>query len=227
MNRLLRPLVALLLVTLFAGCASSRLGEHDFADRTVAVVVSKPPAPEIDTSNWLWIDPDNILASVARAGAAIAKEASADRARERMMRAMEEVDVATRVADRTLERTALYLRATPHETEHDADYVLDVWIHNYGIQTESWDSAVYFRMKADVILLDGATGDQIWKERVKTKDPLTTIPVSGYIAEDVLTAQALARLSEDEMIVAFERLADATADRIARELRDDLRKARQ
>ena len=211
----------------FPGCGSSQLAEYQFDGSTVAVVVNEPATPQVRTGGWTWLDPGNVLASAARAGAAIAKEVSAERAEDRMMRAMERVDVGSRIAARTLERSAMYLRATAVASEEPVDYVLDIWIHDYGIHADSWNSEVYFRMKADVILLDGATGARIWKQRVRAKDPITAPRFIDTMVDDVLTAGALSRLTEDEMVAAFEHLADVTADHFTRELRDDLRKARE
>ena len=222
-------LLVLLVVSLVfaAGCASSRLGEYDFDDATLAVIVNQPATPQVETGGWFWVDPGNVIASAARAGAAVAREVSAGRAQERMYRAMERVDVGTLVAERTRDRSAVYLHARPVDATDAADYLLDVWIHDYGIEADSWDAAVYFRMKADVTLIDAATGRRIWKQRVKARDPVTGPTFIDPVVDDILTADALSRLSEDEMVAAFEQLADLTADKFTRELREDLQRARR
>ena len=82
-------------------------------------------------------------------------------------------------------------------------------------------------MDVEVQLLDNRRGVRIWKARVKERQPITrTFFGLGKATGDVITAVALAKLSVEELVEGFEHLADYTADRITRKLRDDLVKAR-
>lgn len=219
---------ALLLVgvTVLAGCgASNRLAQYDFHDHTLAVVTHLPPRPSVATGGDFWVDTRDPVGSFFRAGSALVKEVQAERARARLDSAMYLVDIAGRVADRTLAHSARYLRARPVADDRAADYLLDVRVQEYGIVASSWHADAYFKVEADVLLIDAATGRRIWKGRVKEKDPITPALFAGRTVFNVVTADALARLSVDEMADALEQLADYAADGITQQLQRDLDRA--
>ncbi len=211
-----------------AGCRStSRLERYDFHERTLAVLTSAPPRPDVFTADDFLLDPADPVGSIFRVGTAVAKEVAAEKARARLDSALRHVDVAGRVAERSLSRGAHYLRATPVDDPARADYLLDVRVRRYGIETRSWNSTSYFKLVADVILIDARTHRQIWKTRVKSKDPITPdMLLVDRATVNVVTAGALARLSVDDMVRALEGLANYSADRITSRLQRDLDKTR-
>ena len=226
MKRILSSLLALAFLVV-AGCGTSNhLADYDFRDRTVAVVSNIPPYPEVETGDFIDLDRKNLLATIAHAGSAVVKETQAHKARKRLDEAMHDVDVSQRIADRVLDRSALYLRATPVADEREADFLLDIRVREYGIEAESWDAASFFKLDADIVLLD-PDGRQVWKTRVKERDAITPTVFAGATVSNIVTAEALSRLSADEMADAMERMADFTADRMMEKLRRDLSKARR
>ena len=119
MKRILSSLLALAFLVV-AGCGTSNhLADYDFRDRTVAVVSNIPPYPEVETGDFIDLDRKNLLATIAHAGSAVVKETQAHKARKRLDEAMHDVDVSQLIADRVLDRSALYLRATPVADERD------------------------------------------------------------------------------------------------------------
>lgn len=226
----LRTAVIPPLMTIFVlgGCASSnRLGSYQYRDHTLAVITSIPPRPDVFTENFFFIDTDRPLQMVLNAGSAIVKEVEAEKARERLDEAMRYVDVSHRVGDRVLDRSALYLRAQAHPNARNADYVLEVRINEYGIEAESWHANAFFSISAEVILIDGFSGRRIWRTGVEERDPISPRLFAGRTAYNVVTAQALSRLSVDDMIVALEELSDYAADKIIYKLQRDLDRARR
>ncbi len=105
-TRLTIPALALLLL---AGCnTTNRLHDYDFDDARVAVVANMPPRPVVFT-DLLYegrIDPDDPIGSIFRVGSAIVKQAEAQQAQERMNSALDHVDVADRVAQEAMRRSA-------------------------------------------------------------------------------------------------------------------------
>ncbi|MCK4597640.1 hypothetical protein KAU04_06345, partial [bacterium] len=86
-----------------------------------------------------------------------------------------------------------------------------------------------FQIDLKVSLLDNSTGLEIWKTRVKEKQLLSRshFYIDSYSAGNVITAIALSQLSTEGMAAGFQQLAEDTADRLARRLRQDYAKSRE
>lgn len=217
----------LLSLGLLAACGGRhRLAQYDFPGRTVAVVPDLPHAPDIRTGPFT-VDLDDPVRAVLETGAQIAREVEARRMRARLDSASRQVDVADRLAQQTLERASRYLGADPVQDEDRADYVFDFYVREYGLDARRWDAAAYAFVEAEAVLIDAATGVEIWRERVRTRDALTPrVWGFGSAARDVITAGMLSTLSVDDLARMLERLGDYAADHITEELRSDLRKVR-
>lgn len=211
-------------VVLLAGCRSTgRLAEYQFPGSTVAVSFGRAPRPEVLTGPYFLDPPRSAVEAIIRAGTTIAKEIEASEARDKLDAAADQVDVVARLADRTLERAALHLRSRPVENTDDADFIFDVMLREYGIDAEDWNAAAHFYVEAEVFLIDGRDGTQIWKSKIKSRDRIMpAIFGPGTVVRDVVTAAVLANLSVEEISRALERLADYSADRITGRLRDAL-----
>ena len=211
------------------GCGSSnRLKDYTFRELTAAAVMDAP-RPEVFSGSFIDIDADNLLASVLHAGTTLVKEITAGQAQARLDSAMIQVDVPRRIQDRTLQRCSEYLNLWPVHDADRSDFLFDMYIESYGIDTESWDAGVSFQIDLKVSLLDNNTGLEIWKTRVKGKQPLSRsyFYADSGAAGNVITAIALSQLSTDEMAAGFQQLAENTADRLARKLRQDYAKSRE
>lgn len=215
-------LMAMLLV---AGCGNAnRLHQYDFAEARVAVVANIPPRPAVFT-DYLFearIDPDDPLGSVFRAGSAIVKQTQARRAQARMDSALTYVDVADRIARQVLRQSAPLLGYRPVARPSAADFILDIHIDNYGLVADSWHAAVHFEVDAEMRLIDRRTRRTIWRRHIREVEPVSQAGVGlGTTLGNAFTALALSKLSVEEMIVAFEDLADFTADHLTAALRHD------
>lgn len=217
----------LLSLGMLAACGGRhRLAEFDFPGRTLAVASDLPHAPDIRTGPFT-VDLDNPVRAVLETGAQIAREVEARRMQARLDSASRQVDVADRLAQQTLERASRYLGADPVTDEHRADYVFDVYVREYGLDARRWDAAAYAFVEAEAVLIDAATGVEIWRERVRARDALTPqVWGFGSITRDVVTASMLSTLSVEDLVRVLERLGDYAADHITEELRSDLRKVR-
>lgn len=213
-----------------SSCQSAgRLGEYDFTDRTVAAVYDFPPYPEVLTGPYFPGHPDDPVHFVARLGSRIAREVAAAGVRERLDSAATRTDVAGRLAARTSERAARLLRARRVDDDAEAEFLLEVRVRDYGIDAEEWEAAAHVFVDAEVLLLDGADGSEIWESHVRERDPLAPHIFGGdraRIARNVVTAAVLADLSVAELARALEHVADYAADRITERLRRSLAEVR-
>lgn len=206
------------------GCGGNHLAEYDFVDQSLGVVYFTAPAPRLWTGGY-DVDGENPLEVVVSAGGRVAREVEARRAQTRLDSAAARVDLAARMADRTLERAGRYLGTRPAEERSDADYLLEVDIRRLGL--DAGRHAAYLVVEGEAVLLDGRTGREIWDADVRGRDRLTpALFGSADVLEDVVTAGALSTVSVDEFEQILAQLADYVADRIGRELRGDLRRAR-
>jgi len=233
-------IAALTALALGACVHTGRLAEYDFRDRTVAVVTTTPPRPEVFTGDWFQDEGENcvgedcedegsggILRFIFRLGSEIVREVEAHEARQRLNEAAGLIDVSDRMAGRLLDQAARLLRARPVESVRDADFEIEVYVERYGIEADSWDSRANFFLKAELFLLDGETGAEIWRTDVDASSPVNSRRFDyGGVANTVITATALASLSVEEMEIALESLADFSADHLAEKLREALRKVR-
>lgn len=206
------------------GCGGHNLAEYDFADRTLAVVYFGEPIPELWTGD-LDLGADNPLEMVVNAGGRVAREIEGRRARARLDSAASRIDLAERMADRTLERARRYLGTRPVETEAEGDYIMEVDIRRMGLDASG--RAAYLFVRGEAILLDGRTGREIWDADISGRDRLTPgVWGTTDVVGDIVTVGTLGSVSVDEFERLLTSLTDFVADRISRELREDLRGVR-
>lgn len=209
------------------GCASAgRLADYSFEDQALAVVTTTPPRPTIDTPKVRESGggEGGLLGAVIRIGAELARDYEAWKAGPKLERAAELADVPGRLSERVLERSAGILRAEPVDRVQDADFEMVVVVRDYGIDFSNWDGAARWFIQAEVTLND-AEGARIWRTEVDEQDDVREGTPAGAVG-DILTARALADMTEEEMADALRGLAEYSAERIARKLRDGLEKAR-
>lgn len=224
---------AVLLLFATTACANTgRLGEYDFRDRSVAVVTIAPPRPALLDDWWDADVPTDqgFLAAVAFVGTEIVKDRQMDRAMARVDSAVATVDVSARMSDRVLRRAAAQLRARAVESVDHADFEVELRVKRYGIEADAWDAPARFFVDAEVRILEGPTGLEIWKQRVVERDDIAPAEAEwllGSTLGNVVTAASLADLSVSEIEWTLEYLADYSADRMMEKLTRGLEKARR
>lgn len=219
-----RIIAGVAVVAVLAGCGGHHLADYSFTDRTLAVVYFSAPVPEIWTGGY-DLEGESPLEVVVTAGGRVAREVEARKARVRLDSAAARVDLAARMADRTLERSSRYLGTRPVDEENEADYLLEVDVRRMGLDATGSSATLFVR--AEAVLLDGRTGREIWDADVNAHDRLTpSMWGSTEVVGDIVTAGTLSTISAAEFERILTSLADFTSDRIARELRGDLRGVR-
>jgi hypothetical protein len=225
-RQLLSRIVALTLVVAAASACSNkqRLPQYDFRNRSLAVVTTAPPYPEIlGTGISRARGGGDALETVLNVSSALALEVSAHRAMPKLRAAATSVNVRDRMGERVLEVAARHLRAVPVWTPGTSDYEIEIRIYRYGITSSSWNSGASFLIDAELFLLDGPSGRRIWKSHVRSTSPVRPLLSSGEPAVDgAVSALALANMSTEEIQAQLELLADFSADRLLTALIDAL-----
>lgn len=210
-----RPLLLAALVAvglLAAGCAAPhRLDEVDLGGRTVAVIAAVPPAGVV-TGPW----PMTNRQVAPPPGPIRRRYDAALRGQARLDSAAARVDVAGIVARRALVGAARTLNFRPTDDPRTADFVLDVRLLDYGFYARSFSRPIVFSAEAEVVLVERATEEVIWRRRVREREPVSP-EVFGREGRR-LTAGDLATLSAGEMALGLERLTALAADRIVERL---------
>jgi len=158
--------------------------------------------------------------------ATVAKEIEGRRARTRLDSALMHVNVEALLTQRTLDRASRYLGARPVAQRSNADFLLEVDMHSFGIDARD-ESAAYLFMSATAVLLDARTGRELWSHDLHGYDRITPyVQDRAQLPTGIITAGALGQVSVPEFQRVLQELADYSSDRITDELRAALRDAR-
>jgi hypothetical protein len=226
--RAARSVACTLAVLALPACAGHHhLGEYTFTERSMAVVVVSPPAPDLLTGGYN-VRADDPVGSVLRAGTVAAKDVEARRAHARLDSATALVGATGDLAQRTLERTSRYLGTRPVQGANGADFLLEVRMKSFGLDARGNSAALY--TNAEAVLLDRRTGREIWNCAVHGTDRLTprvrgaaNVPGAGAI----ITASSLATMSVADFQDALQQLAELSSNVVADQLRSALRDVRR
>ena len=222
-------IASLMLVASACGGARHHLGEYDFADRSLALVVLGTPAPGLITPR-LDLRSTDIVEVVKSATSKVATDAEAKRARVRMDSATARMHLGDSLARRTLERASRYLGVRPAKSSADADFLLEVHMREYGLDASKGGEASLYT-NAEAVLLDRRSGREIWNVTVQGTDRLTpTIrgsSVGGTVGGAILTAGTLRTMTVADFQQALDQLMSLSSNVVAEELRAALREARR
>lgn len=210
-----------------AGCGRKHyLAEYQFTDKSLALSFIEPPSPELLTGLYDLRVSRNPVRMAARVGGGVAKEIEARKASARLDSAASRVDIAGRLAQRTLERTALYLGARPVESPNDADFVIEINMRRFGIDARSTNAA-YLYTRAEAVLLDRRTGREIWSVDIHGNDRMTPFVVgTRSIPSSIFTAATIHNITVAEFQAALDQLVTSSSNAITYQLRDKLRDVR-
>jgi len=222
-----RICIGLLLTAMMAGCSSNRLHEYTLQHTTAAAVMAPAPRAEVFSVGAIDLG-GNPLRALVRAGTTIAKEIQAGAAQEKLDAAMDSVDIPEIIRYETLEGCCRHLEMRAVEKREAADFVYLLKINRYGIDAESWNAQVDFRLDVHVRMVDNASKRKVWEKTIRERMPVSR-SIFGFndMVGDVLTASALSELSETEMAEGFTHLAGYAAGRISDRIFDDFIKSRE
>jgi len=220
-------LAAALSIGAVACTSVNRLGEFDIQGKSLAAEMRLPPPPEMDVHYRVDVDFHNPIGMAINFGTNIAKAANAERVDGLMRDALLAVDVPSIVRDEAFSSSLSVLGAFQEDDPSQADYVLDLDIHRYGVHAGSWSSAVTLRVHVTARILRNEGREVIWRRDIDV-DRQASPAMFGLDANlgNIVSAAALASLSEDDLEYGFSELAHDAALTIARTLQDDLYSAR-
>jgi hypothetical protein len=227
-HRDLRPIAGAIAFLALAACGGKHhLDEYTFAGRSLALVVIAPPAPGLLGGGYRVRVSDDVVGAVVQAGATVAKDVEARRARARLDSATSRIGLADALARRTLERASRYLGMQPAASPADADFLLEVHMRSFGIDARGHRAASLYT-NAEAVLLDRRTGREIWNIDVHGTDRLTPfVRGSDHASGAIITAGTLHTVTVADFQQALDQLVHLSSDRIADELRASLREVRR
>lgn len=213
-------------VLLTACGASHHLAEYSFAGHPLAVVDTGTPAPVLLTGGS-GVDTDDPLGAVIEAGSRAAEEVEGRRARARLDSAAARLDVGGLMGRRIQERAARYLGSSRAGDPDASEFLLELDVDGFGIDARGRDDALLF-VRAEAVLLETATGREIWSSEVRGRDRLTP-SVAGLdrVPGGAVTAGVLSSLSVEDFERILRQVVGVSADAVTDRLRSDLREARE
>jgi hypothetical protein len=221
------------LVVVLAACGGNKhhLAEYAFADRTMAMVSVAQPSPGLLTGAYNLSADDGLTEAVIKAGTGVAKDAEARRARARLDSASMRTDLSRDLANRALERTSRYLGVRAASSPDNADFLMEIHMHSFGLDARS-SSAAYLYTNAEAVLLERRTGREIWNVNIHGTDRLTPRVRGGIggvpgVPGAIVTASTLHTLTVADFQDALDQLLALSSNLIADELRASLRDARR
>jgi hypothetical protein len=220
-----------LLLPLALGLVSCRtvnkLDEYRVEDATMAVDMRVPPAPTFKIGYWVTLDSDHPVRTVLSIGTTIAKASEASEAEARMRQALASVDVPGILLAEASSACTTALDARREPQKQGADYLLDLDIHDYGIEADSPWQGVSLNLKLTASLFHNESGDLVWRRSIAMHQNASPAMFGfGSIVGNIVTAAALSELSTEQLEEGFQRLAVESARSLARTMEDDLYEAR-
>ena len=220
--------MVLVLVLSAGACGPShRLAEYDFRGAPLATVAEVPVTPDILTGPLFVGTPSNAVEALLDVGSRAARELSVRSVQDKLDRATERVNVGAILEDEAQRRAGRYLRAETSASVAESDFLLEIYVYEYGIEASDWDASAYFFIDAEATLLDQRGALEVWRAGVEARDPVGPEIFGEGVVRDVVTATAILDLSEEDMVRALERLAGFAATQITEQLRADLRDAQR
>ena len=112
----------------------------------------------------------------------------------------------------------------PVSTESEADYKLNLDIHDYGIGADSWTTTVFFEISATITLMDPQTSKRIWEEEVHDLATVSkALLQAGMPQEQTQSPALLATKTYEEMDDLLSGLARYGAGQLTMPLREAYR----
>jgi len=214
---------------LLVSCSTvNKLDRYRVEDEELMATMRVPPPPTMDIDTSVWVDSNNPIGTALKIGTTIFKASEAEQARGIMLQALSSVDVPAIVLEETSQACAAALRARLVERGQKAEYLLDLDIHQYGIQAPSWGGEVSLHLSLTPSLYHERDGKIVWRRKYVTVD----VPASpqmfggGGIAGDIVTAAVLSTLTVEQLETGFRRLALESARAVIDLLERDFYRAR-
>ena len=221
---------ALLLLVLSMGLIScqtvNKFGDYDVQYATMAFDLTTPPAPTLRINYQVMLDSHNPVGTALSIGTSLIKANEAAIAEDRMRKALDSVDVPEILLQEAEGTCADALNVQADPEKRDADFLLALDIHEYGLEADSPWQGVRLKMRVTASLYHNAEREIVWRRAFSVRQSASPEMFGfGSIVGDIVTAAALSELSTEDLARGFKELAVETARAIAHRMEDDFNKA--
>jgi|GEM_PF-4758341 len=225
------------LLLLVTSClSSSKLSTHDLEEKTVFISTEIPDAPFADFNMTIYDKVGNEIPvfqpqqepTASGLPPLVVQTPNARDEEEELTSAHVIIDSV--LADKSMSDQLLrfaealsvqQFKFESVDTEEQADYKLDLEIHDYGIGSDSWTTTLFFEISATVSLIDQRSGKTLWQEEVHDLATVTkALLQAGMPQEDTQIPALLAEKSYEEMDDLLTGLAKYGADQLTLPLRE-------
>lgn len=238
-----KPLLyTLSLLFLATSClSSSKLSSHELVEKTVFISTEIPDAPFADFNMTIYDKVGNEIPVFQRqpepttSGLPPLVVQTPNVIDEEVESTSAHVIIDSVLADKSMSDELLrfaealsiqQFRFESVETEEEADYKLDLEIHDYGIGADSWTTTLFFEISATVSLIDQRNGKTLWQEEVHDLATVTKALLhAGMPQEDTQIPALLAEKSYEEIDDLLTGLAKYGADQLTLPLREAYRQS--
>jgi len=220
--------LALAAVLVLASCeTTNKLAIYNFEGARMYSEMQTPPPPKFDMHYDVMLDSHNIFFSSLSVLSNIAKATQSENAKAAMADALSSVDVPDIILRESANACGTSLGTTAEERRPDADYVLTLSIHEWGIEADSPASAVRLKVRLTARIIDRRADDLVWRRTLTVSQPASTavFGLPSFVG-DMVTATALSNMTADDLEAGFRALAQETASSVGRLLQKDLDWAR-
>ena len=207
-----------------AGCASTnRLAYYDFRGATLSTEMRTPPSPRMNIDYTVTFDPHYAVLSGLSVLTNLAKAGQAEKAKAAMRDALIFVDIPETVRQETGRAAAQALQAVPIDSPFSSDFLLELDIHEWGINAGDAGASASLHMRLTARLSYAASGEMLWARTVSVDQSATPSMFGlGGILGNMVTATALAEMSTSDLAAGFSELAREAARKLVRQLQRDL-----
>lgn len=228
LTKLIILAAAVPLLIMLSGCSTvNNLDEYDIYGKKIAMDMYPAPAPEVNVDYGNVDFAGDQLAAVVQLGTNLIKAGEAEKAEQKMKRALDGLYIPEYAAELTFDRIVKSLDGTMVDNFSTADIVLEIDVEEYGLESYSFNGEVsmFFTMTARFI--DNKQYETIWQRRINVEQELSP----GFFGFDsmvgnVVSIASLSSLEEDELAEGFMAMTHEIMRETINLLKKDLRKAR-
>jgi hypothetical protein len=225
-NRLkaMMTLTAAVAILGLAGCATTnRLAFYDFRGATLSTRMRTPPAPRVNVDYSVTLNARNPILSGLSLLTNLAKAGQAGNAEAAMRDALAVVDIPEIVRQETGRAAASVLQAVPIDSLFSSDFLLDLDIHDWGIDASNPGATASLHMRLTARLSHTASSETLWARTISVDQSATSQMFGlGQIVGDMVTATALSQMTAGDLAAGFTELARESARKMVRILQRDL-----
>jgi len=213
---------------LITSCTTvNKLGMYRFQGSTLAADMPLPPEPKLDINYDVTLDSKNPVYSALSVVSNLSKASQAEKVTVLMKGALADVNVPDIVLRESSAACASALGADQAGQGAPSDFLLGLEIRDWGIRADSPGSVVSLHIRLTASLVHQRDRDLAWRREISVDQPANPSMFGlGQIAGNIVTAEVLSRMTEQDLARGFRELALEASRSVARRLDRDVFDAR-